>query len=105
MSFYGGFTADVQGIKDLAAVVHDCADQVRDVVKGLRGLPVANEDSLGDGGALNAYTSFFGAWTDELTIIAASLDEFCQKLKDTAENYHANEWNLSVHFQSIGLPQ
>jgi hypothetical protein len=97
----GGFTANPRGIKGLAGFANDHAEDVRRVVSSLQGLPGANEDSLGDSGVLNAYTSFFETWTDELNIIASSLEEISRKFTDTADHYHANDVRWSHNFQSI----
>jgi hypothetical protein len=96
----GGFTADLPGIEGLAGFARDRAEDVRGVVKSLQGLPQAYDDSLGDE-ARNAYNSFFGAWMDELNIIANSLDEIRQKFQDTADHYRANEVRWSHNFQAI----
>lgn len=101
MTVGGGFSADLPGIKGLADFAHDRAEDVRGVVKSLQGLPQANDNSLGDTGALDAYHSFFGAWTDELNIVAGGLDELSQKFTDSAEHYRSIEVHWSHNFQSI----
>ncbi|MGH3706675.1 MAG: WXG100 family type VII secretion target [Pseudonocardiaceae bacterium] len=103
MTASGGFTADLPGIEGLAGFARDRAEDVRDIVQNLQRLPQANDDSLGDE-ALDAYHSFFGAWMDELNIIANSLDEIRQKFQDTADHYRANEVHWSHNFPSIEPP-
>lgn len=97
----GGFSADKAGIEGLAQFSHDRADDVRGCLDGLRGLPEANEDLLGDTGALDAYLNFFGAWTDELSIVAGGLDETGSKFRQTADAYHTTDVHWGHTFQPV----
>jgi hypothetical protein len=96
-----GYTADQNGIQGLGGFTHDRAADVRAIVTNLQKLPGATEDTLGDGGALGAFTKFSGAWIDELNIIASGLDELGQKFTDTAAHYNATEVHWSHNFQGM----
>lgn len=95
------FSADLPGLRRLAGFAGDRAIDVRAIGKDLQGLPQASDDAFGDAGALDAYRAFFGAWTDELSINANSLDEIGQKLTDCANTYQDHDVHWSHKFQSI----
>jgi hypothetical protein len=101
MADTGGFAANEQGIRGLAGFAHDRAQDVRTVTDGLNKRSTGAVNVLGDAGALEAYNRFFGAWTDELGITAAGLDEISEKFTVTADHYKDTDVHWSHTFQPV----
>lgn len=97
-----GVTADLPGLRQLAAAAHDRATDVRAIVTGLHKLPVGDENSFA--GALAAYQALLGAWTDELGISAGALDELGEKLTQAAATYRRTDLHWSISPQQPAMP-
>lgn len=97
-----GVTADVPGLQQLAAAVHDRAADVRGIVAGLRKLPVGDENSFG--AAVGAYQAFLDAWTDELGIDADALDALGEKFTQAAAVYQQSDLHWSTSLQQAAAP-
>lgn len=94
-------TADLAGIQRLADFAVQRANDLRAISKSLTALGESDDNVFGDTGALDAYRTFLGAWTDELSINAGALDELNRKFSDAAVHYQQTDVHWSHNFQSV----